>query len=366
MKKIGILTFHRAVNYGAVLQAYALQKTIKKICPKFKVKVIDFYTKETEKAYAILGYAHPNWFKRVVLYAMKLTCYIPLWSKKRKFRKFVETEFSLTRRYWSANDFMKNPPIMDVYVSGSDQVFNCNNNSKEAYYLSFAKGKSKKVAYAPSFGRSVFDEAVELKVRDAILDFDSLSCRETVGAEFLSRVTKTRVPVVVDPVFLLSREEWSNFSFKPKLGYKYIFVYDLNGGKSLMQIAKKIAQEKGLKIVCQTQRACVFYNITKTIRSSGPREFVGLMANAEYVVTDSFHGTAFSVLFKKKFCVYIATPHSASRIETLVKLLDLEHCVIQHGKESNFEIESTYEFSNYKRLDNLIHYSKIYLRNSCK
>jgi len=363
--KIGILTFHTPINYGAVLQAYALQKFLKLQYSQYTICNIDFKTEEHIKRYNIFAPLRRNVIKYIYEQLCILFRYSALKRRKSKFNLFVSEELNLTKRFETTEKLLGNMPEMDVYLVGSDQVFHPSSPYLRAYYFDFVKGNARKIAYAPSFGMSDFTEQIKNRIAPHLKDFDVLSCREKDGADFICNIIGKEVPTVLDPVFLLNKEQWSEIAVEPTIKEKYIFVYDLNGKENLITIAKKIKEKTGFKIICQTQSASKFYNIDQQRFDSGPREFVGLIKNSEYVVTDSFHGTAFSILFNKPQFIYNAKPKASSRIFSLMKMIGLEDRIVEYGMSKTFVYNSNdfcFDYSN--KLDELIAESKLFLKNS--
>ena len=363
--KIGILTFHTPINYGAILQAYALQKYLKVQYPERYVENIDFKTEDHIKKYNIFISFRKNLLAYFIQQFFILLRYPSLKLRKNRFINFYHDELTLTKRYFTEDELLSDIPSMDFYIVGSDQVFHPNANYLRAYYLNFNKGKAKKIAYAPSFGISSFDDLIKKRIQPFLEDYDSLSCREIDGANFMSSFLKDPIPVVLDPIFLLSQEQWLSMATKSDSKEKYIFVYDLNGGYNLLEIAKKIKNETGLKIICQTQFSSHFYKDCNQIYDSGPREFISLIANAEYVVTDSFHGTAFSILFDKKQFIYIARPKASGRIRSIMEIAGISNRIVEYNSFRNFSFEIESEI-NLEELNRMIWNSKEYLKNSLK
>lgn len=335
MKKIGITTFFQAENYGAVLQAYALSKYIETLDKDNDVKIINFKTKEQEKVYAIFKLHKMSLFRRVCITILILLHYIKFHRRKKRFHQFVLDKLKLTQHYSTQTDILSSPPIMDIYISGSDQVFNPFRPNHEVYYLDFDKKKSLKVAYAPSFGIRDFNEEVENLVAPLIKDFDYLSCREDDGSKFIGKIVAREIPTVVDPVFLLNKNQWLEIAKKPDIKEKYICIYDLNGGLKLVEIAQKISKETGLPIYCITKNVTKRYNVKQKIYDAGPLEFLGLIAYSEYLVTDSFHGTSFATLFGKKFVSYNAFPKASSRITSILERFDLMDNYVDNKNDFN-------------------------------
>lgn len=333
-KKIGILTFHYAINYGALLQAYALSRACEKL--GFDVELINYYNHRHERANNIIYDAKRSFLKNIAYTFLVAPHYLQLKRKYKSFLMFKREYLNLTRRFETASDLIQNIPAKDFYISGSDQVFNpAFDENIMVYYQSFLKQPgTKKIAYAPSFGISVFDDSLRERLFDLLNDFDNLSCRENDGAEFLSRLTGKNVKIVLDPVFLLDEEEWGNIESDNEYIHKhekgYIFVYDLNGRDNLISISKKLQQKVNLPIVCLTTKKYLIgkYHVEDIIINAGPRDFLSLIHNATYVITDSFHGIAFSIIFQKQFLAYNALPKASQRIKSLLGLINLKERII--------------------------------------
>lgn len=355
-KKIGIITFHAADNYGAVLQAYALQTYLS--TQGNCAEIIDFVPYGVEKANLPLFVNDKKLIKRLIKQVLILPNYFKLKRKNSKFAEFRKDYFKLSRKFRTADEIRGAELDYDICITGSDQVFNPLIQNSDIYYLDFCN-KSSKIAYAPSFGIKDFTKVKE-STKKLIKEFKHMSCREADGAEFLSEVTGNAVPTVSDPVFLLTPEEWSKITTKPCKG-GYIFVYDLNGGKELVEIANKIKAETELPIICITANkyANIKYKVDELQVSCGPLEFVSYIQHAEYVVTDSFHGTAFATLFRRKFISFVALKHAASRIQSLLERLGIEDRIFYNAKD--FDIKKVV-FKEYdKELEKLVTNSKQYL-----
>jgi len=322
--KIGILTFHCSHNYGAMLQAYATQ-TFLKNKTKENVKIIDYKPMSSVNAYKILK--TPKSLKQIIKFCIQLVQYRKLKKRWDAFEKFYDDMFDKTQRYFSYEELKQNPPDCDVVISGSDQVFNPKNKNTEVYYLDFLKNSDKRLAtYAPSFGYTTIPEDKKEMIQASLNRIDFLSSREFEGCSIIKELTGRTVDCVLDPVFLLQPEEWRGAmvsSFKKPLS-SYILVYALVGYKKQMAIAHKIKKYLKLPIVLVSGGGNTpFSTADKIIYGTGPKEFVQLFANADYVVTDSFHGTAFSIIFNKPFFSIIVLPRAASRITSLLERIDL-------------------------------------------
>lgn len=358
-KRIGILTYAYN-NYGGCLQAYALQSYLKKF-PQLEVRIIRLELPERRKKERIFQTGEPNLLVNAVTLALTLLRYASLRRRKRRIELFKEHYLSQTTPYRSYEEVEAYAAQTDVLVSGSDQVFNPVYASKRIFYLDFPKGSFRKVAYAPSFGISEFTPQIETLIAPWVRDFDSLSCREREGAEFLKKITGREIPVLADPTLLLDRKEWERISVSPRMRKKYIFVYDLNGGRELIEMAREIKRRTGFQIVCQTQKVRKFYPVDLQIYDSGPTEFLGWIHDAEYVVTDSFHGTLFSILFTRRFYTYIAYPQTASRVKNLLRTMELEERIVEHGQIAAFRYSDTPVEIQLEKLAPLIARSKEFI-----
>lgn len=359
MKTIGIITFHTADNYGAVLQAYALQEYLNSDS-QYSAQIINFCTDVHTSEYPILPRLRGNICRWLVLYTFHLCEKKQLSRKKQGFHSFRQNHLKLTERYSEPNAFCQNPPKFDVYISGSDQVFHPNVRYSNVYYLGFNKNNSKKIAYAPSLGITRLSADDEIRISGYLKDFDSLSCRESQGASILRRLSGINVPTVVDPVFLLTRNQWEVIAIAPQSRTPYIFVYDLCGGSRLQKIAKRVQIETGLRIVTVSASVKKDYPLYQAIYDCSPEELLGYIKNASYVVTDSFHGTALSIRFGTKVITYIAQPTLSSRIVSLIDSLGLSEQIVSNIDSFDFKRMKFNEYND--KLEELISASKDYLK----
>ncbi len=361
-KKIGLLTFHTPDNYGAVYQAFALQTYVSEVLKK-EIEIIDFCTDKHISDYKIFSRTSKNPIKHTVLQVLTLLKYWKFKRKKEKFKEFRNKYLRIsTNRYSTEEEFLEHSIRYQTYLLGSDQVFNPYNKYYKAYYLAFPKKDSKKIAYAPSFGIADFNDEIAQKITSYIHDFDVLSCREQQGAEFLSKLVGKEVKTVVDPVYLIDKEVWESIEKKPKEKDKFIFVYDLSGCEKLIEIATKIASDVKYRIICATSNIRKIYKNCEMRYDIGPSELLGYINKAEYVVTDSFHGTSLSLVYRKKLITYIAIPKLSSRITSLMTNLGIANQIVTDIV--NFNIKRI-DFINYSdKLSSLITESKDFLNKS--
>ena len=322
--KIGILTFHRAINYGASLQAYALTKKMNEM--GYEAEIVDYRNPHIENMFHNFSINKINSPKKTVSFFLGFTKNA---RKKRLFKKFWKMTPTSKMIFMTSNQ-LKNANY-DMFVTGSDQVWNpdCTKYDK-TYFLDFAEN-SKKNAYAASFGVSVIDEKYRADFNKLLGSFQNISVRETRGAEIVKDFSGRESTVVLDPTLLLNKKQWMEIASPTKYSKgKYVLVYMLVNSKSLMDFALKLGKEKNLPVVCiGNGRAQVTY-----ASDIGPREFVKLFDKAEYVVTNSFHGTAFSINFNKNFFVELHNMKNSrnSRMEEVLNLFGLSGRLIINGE----------------------------------
>lgn len=362
-KKVGIVTFHTADNYGALYQCYALQETIKNIT-NYNVEIIDYCTKKHIYAYKLLRKRSTNPLKNIVRNLNVLLKYKPLREKQLKFKAFRQKYLMLSnKRYHSEIEFLSSAMPYHICVTGSDQVFQPYIEDYKAFYMDFDNYSGKKVAYAPSFGISDFSSEVEERVQPLVMDYDHLSCREEDGAAFLTRLTGKTVPVVLDPVFLLSPFKWRELcSQVTSESAPYIFIYDLNGGSQLVKVAKKIQKKINLPIICATSNSSLKDKGVRFSLNLGPLDMINMIDNASYVITDSFHGAAMSLCLNKKVIVKVANKVASSRLLSLFNQLNISNQII--NDDCQFDEGNIYFNSYAQQLEKLKTSSLNYLKKS--
>lgn len=322
---VGILTFHTAINYGAVLQAYALRTAVESLGKP--CSVIHYAGEKMYKESRALYFPKCSSAVDQLLYLYRLPVRA---ATVRKFNRFLHTHLNLSHPEIigeAALAQMDNG--WDAFITGSDQVFNYQGTGEDFnYYLEFVKGGAKRISYAPSFGLSSIDEEHAPRVKTALESFDALSVRETKGAEIVCALTGRDPAQVCDPTFLLEKKQWEQICKAPQYTKPYVLVYSF-GSRHLEKIAKELAEQIGGEVV-NINRCLPVMLGGKGVRiaqAPGPEEFLGLIQNAEIVVTNSFHGMALSILLEKEF--YTFTNHYSNsaatnnRFETLGQKLGL-------------------------------------------
>lgn len=310
--KIDILTFSNATNFGAVLQSFALQYYLTTL--GHDVKHIDFTYKIKQNTNMNFSYnSQENCIER-------LKTRINDKIKREKFKEFRKSYLRSSKTQYR-NSIPLNVDDCDAYIVGSDQVWNADlNGERSEFYLNFVT-KGKKVAYAASVGRDITEKDENL-IMEHCDNLDFVSVREDSLNKFLIDRCKIDSIVTVDPVFLIDRERWSIIEKKAHTPSKYILCYLMEDSIGIREAALFLSKKLGGTIIWingggnKINRNATFPG--KEIKRIGPQQFLYLIDHSLGVVTNSFHGAAFSLIFKKQLCV---VDHS-SRNERLVQLLE--------------------------------------------
>lgn len=329
--KIGIITFHNSDNYGAVLQTLALQKKLSEL--NNDVYIINYICKSKINMYKIFRINKNNSIKSNIRAVIDIPFRV---IKRRRICKITKTMYNISNDiFYSSSEIEKADLNYDIYICGSDQVWNYENTKfDKTYFLNFEKKYNKKMSYAASFGINQIDKKYEKEYIELINEIKYLSVREETGKNIIKNLTNRECEVVLDPTLLLNQEKWISYTNTRNRYKNYILLYSLNNKKEIYSIAKKLSNLTGCRILQINtgglkDLASTFKNIIPN-----PLEFVNLINGANYIITDSFHGTAFSVNLNKNFFVYLGKGlKSHSRIIDLLTKCGLTDRIIIENKE---------------------------------
>jgi hypothetical protein len=326
MKKVETVTFHLANNYGAVLQAYALQKIISQ---RYDTEILNYDNKFISNNYKVFKPFSKNPIKTLYHLFKDICDYKKESVKSRLFDNFRNDYLEMSN-YFEKKD---NPifPKAAAYIVGSDQVWNpfLTGGVDRIYLLDEIKD-TRKISYAASSGNLKYIDNKKDEFFSKYNNFDRVSVREEKLKKYLEKNSEKKVDVVVDPTLLMSKEMWKDFAGAERIEKeKYIFVYSVNNSNELfVKFVNKFAKENNLKIVYFDKRDIMnkFKGRKKSYYETGPKEFVNLLYYSEYVITTSFHGTALSCILNKKFYVVLST--FPDRLDTILETLDLKSRVV--------------------------------------
>ena len=335
--KIGTLTFHTAHNYGAMLQAYALVHYLRS--QGCEAEIIDYQAEFNKKRFAPKPISYFLNLREIYGILFRNSYQKPC---SQAFYDFYTNYLPKSRSSYTKEELPKATVLYDKIVSGSDQVWNlaCTDGD-DTYFLPFAPNE-KKYAYAASMGISKVPQQLETRLADYIKSFRGVSVREHEAVKIVKELTGRDASLVVDPVLLLPQKEWekiADYSRCPRK--KYLLIYAMSEDMGLLKFAKQYAKDHGLEIAYINQR--LFKRIKAVhIRNATPNQWLGLFLNADTIVTNSFHGSAFGINFRKNlFIKYIHRSIANSRLQTLVKDYKLENHLINSDtfiKESRLNL----------------------------
>lgn len=324
--RVGIITFHRAINYGALLQTYALQVSVEKIGGE--CEVIDYHNKQIDRQYIKLSLSKAKGLKDFAKYILYSRTHN---RKYEKFRSFASKYLHLSSMCRDHNDLSRISSRYDLLISGSDQIWNYGiTDFDTAYFLSFLNDRVKKNAYAASFGISQIPEEVAQDYKNLLGEYNKITVRENQGAEIIRDLTGRDVEVALDPTLLLCMKEWNKIAAEKK-EKDYILIYSFGLTPTMKSFAENLSKKTGCRIIFFPASSFVRNWIRAPfVMSASPEEFLGFFKNASYVVTNSFHGTVFSILYEKSFFLEKHKPRLMNRNSRFDSLLDL---LLLHDRE---------------------------------
>lgn len=334
MSKIAVITLHYIRNYGSVLQTYATQKKLELM--GHKVEIIDYVRPNAEEDAMLKDGLESKHFGKNVLKSVAYVALKKIENIKRNkvCVNFLAQNVSLTRRYKDYDDLKKNPPVADVYCTGSDQTWNSEYNGGvlPAYYLEFAPDGKKRVGYAVSIGMNSIKEDERAEMSNYVHKYSAISVRENRAKELLEELGYKNVEHILDPTLVLNKEEWSDMIAPRMIREKYIIIYRLNPNLEMERFAKELSEKTGCKIVRMSYYLNHLKEQGKMIYTPTVNQFLSLINYADYVITDSFHCTAFSLNFNKEFFIFYPGKYN-SRLQSVLELTGTEHRVMNDKKK---------------------------------
>ena len=369
MKKIGIITYHKFYNYGSMLQAFALQRYLED--NGADAEIINYTIKDNKENKGDILVSRLrrmfNPIKRETMF-FKLKNPAIIQSHKERFDDFYSKYIKLgNKEYATEKELKEDLPNYDIYMVGSDQMWNPYIKIRSnAFYLSFVPDDKIKVSYAPSIGGKIISNIYQKEMKQYLERFDYLSCRDKIGSEILSKLLNREVKTVVDPTLLLNRDYWSKL-LKPKenIEERYIVCYFLGNKRENIEWAINLGKKLGIKVYFIYSLANDIIKGLNYLFDVGPQEFLWLIKNAQYVCTDSFHGTIFSINFGKQFFSFTKRKDGEgsdnNRIYQVLEEFGITDRLIKNEKNLNL-VDNNIEYDKVdKILEEKIKESKKYL-----
>lgn len=281
-------------------------------------------------------------------------------TKTSRFENFITDYVPLTQYIASEKELRSLSDEYDLFIAGSDQIWNTNcDDFSQSYLLDFVDHKAKCCSYAPSIGLNELDDSSKIMFKEKISNYKSISVREETGAKWLSTVLEKHIETVLDPVFLISTKEWKKLGSSVNIKEPFVLGYYIGDVCGMRSFGERLAKKIKANVVVINKNLRDIYGHNKKIYDAGPREFVWLIEHADYICTNSFHAVAFSVIFKKKFWVFIdpqakGTEKPQSRILDITSALGLEQRILTAETCAHVDYD---EPINWDNID-----SKLYVR----
>lgn len=358
MKRIGILTFHRAENFGAAMQCYALQEYLKS--KGFDTEIIDYRNTAIEN-----GYKYFRWHQVSVLSNLKIAVKnlltLPVaYCKKKKYRLFRNRFLDCSPVMQSGTEFHDR---YDYIICGSDQIWNLRltGGYDSNYFLDFDTS-AKKISYAASSEAKDYELLLPCidTIKKSFSEYSALSVREKSFASFLKAHTPFNFTIVCDPTLLQDKAFYKHIMIEPTV-QNYILVYHLVESKEATESARYIAKKTGLKIIEIHAGISPRLTSTSTIQDIGPLQLLGYIHNASYIITTSFHGLALSIILEKQF--YVINRGRNQRLMNLLEQLNIPDRAVSRIDEHTEPGDIDYEKIR-PALDYMLTASKQFLQKS--
>lgn len=342
--KIGVLSRHSVANYGSLLQAYSLQETLKN--RGFEVVNINYTPlKEVGGNLAKTLVDVSRWKNNPVTRILFLLYQYPSFSYTfNQFKKFRKYYLSETKEYTSSEQLKMELPEVDLFCTGSDQVWNVlyDNKMDATYFFDFLPDDKRRISYAASFGGNKFEGEEVEQYADYLKKYKYISVREDSGLNILGKFGIDGFQVL-DPTLLLLKEEWESILPKKKKGKDYILIYQLRPNKNFDEYALKLSKLTGMPIIRISTMLFQKLKCGSFIYLPKPEEFLWYIKNASCLLTDSFHGTCFALNFNTPF-IEILPGRFNARNESLLRTMGVEDRILKdyndfslYNKKINWE-----------------------------
>jgi hypothetical protein len=346
--KVAVITRHSIFNYGSLLQTIATQESINRL--GYECVIIDYQRADEDyhKIASVLVKS-TKWNKNIITRLIYKMIQSPkFYVMGHHFEKMRKNTIQMTRKYTSLDDLRSDKPIADIYLTGSDQVWGPIGADAfdPAYFLSFADDSDVRVAYAGSFGRTKFSDNIIAQFKSYLEKYQSITVREKSAVKIIEDMGISSVNQVLDPSLLLDADYWSRM-IHDKFPENYILIYQLHNNPQMLEYAYKLAERTGLKLVAMSSTVRhLVHKGSKHVFLPTLSQWLGYIKNARFMITDSFHGTAFAINMNTQF-VNILPEGTATRNQSILELTGLENRVVKNFSDfSLFEQQIDFELVN--------------------
>lgn len=328
--KIGILTYQRAHNYGALLQAYALRTYLHNL--GHDVEIIDYWPKYHNEDYKLIPYFSSRRFLgKIKAIFLLIIGYSRITKRRLYYNRFMQKYLDLGKNPMFTTKDEISILNYDIVVYGSDQIWRKNNypifkGYSEVFFGVYPKGDVRKITYAASMGILQYTEQDKSYLKQVLQNFDELSVRESDLKLMVENITSKTIPLVLDPVFLLDKYEWieSLNIINNKPSEKYILFYQLLPSKDAIKFTNRLRDYYGYKVIEIRGRVESLLFGERYQQTVSPVDFISLIRSAEIVVSTSFHGIAFSIVFEKQFFA-LGMGNNSERVKSLLNYLGINN-----------------------------------------
>ena len=344
--KIGILTYHRAENYGALLQAYAMLTYLRSL--GHEVSFVDYWPKyhsDYFKVFSLKAFMCSSLKSKLVKLNRLLLMGRTLCQRKQTMQAFMLNQLELTKHPQYEDRSLVTEESYDAVIYGSDQIWRKQNMGgvgfDDWYFGSDNVRAGKKIVYAGSMGKIDTNPQDDMYIKKQMSNFYRIAVRESDLSDYLTKLHVSSVQVV-DPVFLLSRQDWNKLVIPQRKKRKYILFYNLLNTQESIIFAKQLSRQYGLPIYEITKKISVFSSKSHLINNASIGEFLGLLKDAEYVVSNSFHGVAFSIIYEKQFYA-VGMEGKANRVVSLLESVGIADRYIHSHQNKISALEIDYD-----------------------
>ncbi|NLD47932.1 MAG: polysaccharide pyruvyl transferase family protein [Clostridiaceae bacterium] len=362
--RIGIITYHRSHNYGALFQAFALKTFLQK--DEHEVEFIDYWPEYHNEMYRSIPYFnYLTWKTKVKHIILLIIGFRRIYKRRRGCLDFMHNYLGLQFKPQITEKENLTALNYDLIIYGSDQIwrkqyFKSFVGFNDIYFGSCINAKIK-ISYAASMGVIEIQSPEDTEfLKRHFMNFDRISVREKELQTLVESATGKKPELVLDPVFLLSEEQWKTLLPKRKEKVKYVLLYQLLQSRDSILLAQKIADQYGYKVIEVCGKVSPLKFSARYKQTLSPLEFLSFLYNAEFVVTTSFHGAAFSIIFRKDFYA-LGMGNNSDRVLTLFENLDLSDRYIQNISDLNIKQSIDYERTLTKLQNQIIQSAKFLL-----
>lgn len=367
--KVALLTFHNAINYGAALQVYASQKAIQDLGAE--CEIIDYVNEYRKNAYNMFEHAKKSLKeKRIVLSAKYFAGSIFMSNRRKKFIDFYSKNLVCTdKQFTSSEEAKKLNGLYDKFIVGSDQVWNYKNNGGDfSFFLDFVEDDNLKISYSSSFGLSNIPDNLKGKYIENLNKIKYLSTREEFGVNLINDLVERKAELVLDPVFLLDKNQWLSLCNNSNTKEKYVFAYTNRTGQweeFLQRTAYPMNNKKAYKISRHLTPKDFISKQVNVSYSISPVKFIETIVNAELVVSASFHCIAMSIILNVPFVAILTGDCGKDeRILNILKIAGLENRVLTSNM-TTADVVSPIDFQLVEeRISKYIDSSKTFLKQA--